>query len=196
MPLCLIDNLFRKQNDMLRLNNGETNKCLPRVARGFTLIELLIVIVLMAIIAGMSAPAFIGMGRGAGMRGSVRSVCSTLSLLRQWAITHREEVTFHYFQGSDPGTATNASYYYAVNEFGTAIISTNDVPTLPMEVMFGPHDGVGNPYEVTFKTDGGLAPPVGSLTKHIYIRDRKFPDDADKGKTISINGLTGGILVE
>jgi len=160
---------------------------------GFTLIELLIVMVLMAIIIGMTVPAFVGMGRGAGMRGSVRAVCSTLSLLRQWAITHREEVAFVYFQGSDPGKATNASYYFATNAAGTVIDKTNE---LPMEVMFGPDDGVGNPYEVNFKTDGGLAPPVGSAIKHIYIRDRKFPDDATKGKTILINGLTGAIRVE
>ena len=153
---------------------------------GFTLVELLVVIVLMAIIIGISAPAFIGMGRGAGMRGSVRAVCSTLSLLRQWAITHREEVIFFYREGVAPA----ASYYYATAS-GVLIEKTNE---LPLEVKFGLDDGVGNPYEVTFKTDGGLS--VNPLTKHVYIEDRKFPGDIDKRKTISINGLTGGIRVE
>jgi len=160
--------------------------------RGFTLIELLVVIVLMAIIIAISVPAFVGMGRGSGMRGAVRSVHSTLSLLRQWAITHREQVTFVYFEGVAP----TSSYYYATNEFGVALISTNyndkynGSPTLPLEVMF---DGDG---AITFKTDGGLA--SGAASTNIYIWDRKFKDSGDttKRKTISINGLTGGIRVE
>jgi len=154
---------------------------LPRVSRAFTLIELLVVIVLMALIIAISVPAFVGIGRGAGMRGSVRSVHSTLSLLRQWAITHREQVTFVYFAGVSP----TSSYYYATNEFGAVIDKTNE---LPLEVVF---EGDG---AVTFKTDGGL--DLSGFVTNIYIRDRKFPTDATKGKTISINGLTGGIHLE
>ena len=183
----------QKQNQrLLSVNSSELGERV-RKKSAFTLIELLVVMVLMAIILGMAAPAFIGMGRGAGMRGGVRSVCSTLSLLRQWAITHSEEVSFVYFEGA----SGSESYYYATNEFGTAIISTNDPPTLPLDVIFGPDDGVGEPFKVTFKTDGGVA-QIGSSTKHIYIWDRKFIDSGDttKRKTISINGLTGGIRVE
>jgi prepilin-type N-terminal cleavage/methylation domain-containing protein len=64
--------------------------------KAFTLIELLVVIVLMAIIAAISMPAFIGMGRGAGMRGETANIRAKLSLCRQWAITHREKVTIRY----------------------------------------------------------------------------------------------------
>jgi prepilin-type N-terminal cleavage/methylation domain-containing protein len=158
----------------------------------FTLIELLVVIVLMAIIIAISAPAFVGMGRGAGMRGAVSSVRSTLSLLRQWAITHREQVAFVYFQ--DAGTNFPDSYYYATNAYGTAIISANyndkynGSPRLPLEVKFA-LSGV-----ITFKTDGGLA--SGAVSTNITIEDRKFPGDTTKAKVISINGLTGGIRVE
>jgi len=164
------------------------------VRRGFTLIELLLVIVLMAMIIGIATPAFVGLSRGAGMRGAVSAVSSTLSLLRQWAITHREEVTFCYFK-EGPESAFPDSYYYATNAFGTVIISTNyndpnnGSPRLPMDVMFS-EDG-----SITFKTDGGLKSGAGS-TEHIDIRDRKFPDDEDKGKRIMVNGLTGGISVE
>ena len=175
---------------MLRLNKGKTNTPdLLHAVRGFTLIELLIVMVLMAIILGMAAPAFIGMGRGAGMRGGVRSVYSTLSLLRQWAITHREEVSFVYFAAD----SLSPSYYYATNASGLAVISTNDPPTLPMDVIFK-GDGV-----ITFKSDGGVA-KIGSATTNIIIYDRKsMEDDAQNKnikKTIKINGLTGGIRVE
>ncbi len=170
---------------MLEEKNAEISEMYKKIyRRGFTLVELLLVILLMAIIIGISSPAWIGMGRGAGMRGSVRAVSSTLSLLRQWAITHKENVTFYYFEGVAP----SASYYYAVNEANTVLEKTNE---LPMEVMFG------GSTSVTFKTDGGLA--SGAVPEHIYILDRKFTNESDvifKGKTISINGLTGGIHVE
>ena len=159
---------------------------LPRVARGFTLVELLIVMVLMAIIIGMAVPAFIGMGRGAGMRGGVRSVCATLSLLRQHAITHREEVSFAYFAATSPVP----SYYYATNVSGMAVISTNDPPALPMDVIF---DGNG---VVTFKADGGVK-GLGSATANIVIYDRQSQAaGTDIKKTITINGLTGAIQVK
>ncbi|MDD5484200.1 MAG: prepilin-type N-terminal cleavage/methylation domain-containing protein [Kiritimatiellae bacterium] len=176
---------------MLRLNNGETNKRLPRAARAFTLVELLVVMVLMAIIIGISVPAFVGMGRGAGMRGAVRSVHSSLSLVRQWAITHREQVTFVYCNGDNA-----ESYFYATNEFNTAIISTNEPTTLPLDVIFYFSSGT-NDY-ITFKSDGGLLDD-GHLVdgqKIVNIRDRKFKTEEAKGKKISINGLTGAIRVE
>jgi len=153
----------------------------------FTLVELLIVIVLMAIIIGISAPAFIGMGRGAGMRGGVRAVCSTLSLLRQWAITHRERVTFYYFEGG----ASSSSYYYAANDAGTVIDKTNE---LPLEVMFDSVNDGNNTDTITFKTDGGLSVGAGNPLK-IIIQDRK-PSTPRPTKTITVNGLTGGIHVE
>jgi prepilin-type N-terminal cleavage/methylation domain-containing protein len=151
----------------------------------FTLVELLIVMVLMAIIVGMAVPAFLGIGRGAGMRGGVSSVCSTLSLLRQWAITHREEVSFAYFAATSP----TPSYYYATNYSGLAIISTNDPPTLPMDVKFL-SNGI-----ITFKTDGGLA--TGITPVELIIADRqKYDTDNTQKKTISVNGLTGAIRVK
>ena len=45
---------------MLRLNNGETNKRLPRAARGFTLIELMIVMGVIIILVAMMFPVIIG----------------------------------------------------------------------------------------------------------------------------------------
>ena len=161
--------------------------------RAFTLIELLMVIAVIAILIGLSSPAFMNMGRGAGLNGATTSVRSTLSLLRQWAITHREEATFAYF--TDCGTNFPDSYYYATNASGVAIISTNyndkynGSPRLPLDVMFGESGAI------TFKTDGGLA--SGAMTTNIVINMRAPPAGATKtNMTIKINGLTGGIKVE
>ena len=58
--------------------------------KAFTLIELLVVMVIMAVVAAMTIPAFISIGRGDELNGAVRSLCSTLSLIKQWSITHKE----------------------------------------------------------------------------------------------------------
>ena len=54
--------------------------------------ELLVVIAIMAIIMGITVPAFNTMGKGSGMRGAISQLRSTISLSRQWAITHRQPV--------------------------------------------------------------------------------------------------------
>lgn len=158
--------------------------------RGFTLIELLLVIFVMCYIMSISIPAITGMGQGMGMRGAVRSVHSTLFSLRQWAITHREQVTFHYFrnyQGDDYGP----SYYYA-SVGGRIIEKTNE---LPMEVVL--KDAVSPGKTITFKSDGGLASGPATETIYIYDRQAENTPDADLKKTsIKINGLTGSIRVE
>lgn len=175
------------KSERKRHNVQEKNSvplCLCASVPSFTLIELLTVIAVMAMIIAIAAPAFVGIGRGAGMRGAVSGTKSTLSLLRQWAITHRERVSFYYYQN----VAQSASYYYAANEFGTVLEKTNE---LPMEVAY---KGSG---KMTFKTDGGLA--SGSAPTNIVIADRKafsLDENTLKKKTISINGLTGGIHVE
>jgi prepilin-type N-terminal cleavage/methylation domain-containing protein len=60
------------------------------VVRGFTLVELLVVIGIMAILIAFALPSFVGIGRGSKMSSALLEVRSTLTLARQWAITHRE----------------------------------------------------------------------------------------------------------
>ena len=144
---------------------------------GMTLIELMAVMVIMAIIVSISIPAFIGMGRGFGMRSTVASVRNTLSFARQWAITHKEEVTFH----CDPISGADGSTFCVTNQAGIYISS---VVTNSLDVNFE------NSVSVTFKTDGGL---TDTIEKSITIQDRNHPTVTN---TITIYGLTGGIKVE
>ena len=138
--------------------------------RAITLIELLMVMVIMAIVMAVSVPAFNSMGRGSDLRGSVSSVRNTLSQSRQWAITHRESVTFGY----------NASNYYVNDSTGGPIQSASD---LPRAVRF---DGAGS---VTFKADGALAGGGGTPVTIGLV-------SSNAQKNIVINALTGGIQVE
>ena len=151
--------------------------------------------VIAVVIMAVSLPSFLSMGRGAGMRTAVNNVRSTVSLSRQWAITHRVEITFVasstglvYTTNNLIVLATNDhACYYATNSEGGLVQSVTD---LPLDVTFGDAK-----VSLTFKTDGGLD---GNVTdpSDIIIVDKRNASDADKKRTISITRLTGGINVE
>lgn len=145
----------------------------------FTLIELLVVMVVAAIIMSIALPAFTSMGRGVSLRTAVANVRSTLALSRQWAITHREPITFVWSNSPDPNAL---SYYCANNVTGTLVQSITE---LPVNVSFD----VSSDTNLTFKTDGGLT--VGCITEHIILIDKQ-----NNKQTIAVNGLTGGIQVQ
>ena len=159
--------------------------------RAFTLIELMVVMVIAVVIMAVSLPSFISIGRGTGMRTAVNNVRSTVALSRQWAITHREEITFIAAQDlvyqDDSGDWVTNPAYCAKNQDGEIV--QRGVP-LPLDVMFASPDG-SVVTSLIFKTDGGLANGTGPYS--IKLVDK---NDAAKTRTISINGLTGGISVK
>lgn len=61
-----------------------------RFLRAFTLTELLVVIAIMGIIIMFALPGMRGLGRGTSMSAAVVELRTTISLARQWAITHRQ----------------------------------------------------------------------------------------------------------
>jgi len=144
---------------------------------GMTLIELLVVMFIMAIIMTISIPAFTSMGRGSALRSAVSSFYTSISLARQWAITHKDEISVSYFTT----IGTNDSYFILTNRNGAAI---QNAIKLPMNVEFS-EDG-----SLKFKTDGGIDPLTPPA---IVIRDK---DKAGVSKTFTLYGLTGGIKVE
>jgi prepilin-type N-terminal cleavage/methylation domain-containing protein len=155
--------------------------------KAFTLVELLIVMVIMAIIISMSIPAFIGIGRGADMRGTTRAISSTLSLCRQWAITHREKIIFHL------NANETSSFYFVISEAGILIDKTNDVMG---DVKFVIANGESD--SICFKSSGGLKIEPGDLNvnsdgdKYLKIVDRK---NAALFTTIIVNQLTGALTI-
>ena len=160
--------------------------------------------VIAVVIMAVSLPSFLSMGRGAGMRTAVNNVRSTVALSRQWAITHREEITFvasstglvynmtNNLQDRFSKTTNDHACYYAISAVNTGLVQS--ITDLPLDVTFD--DTSLNVTSLTFKTDGGLA--SGSDTKKIVLVDKKslIPPNTRIEKTISINGLTGGIKVE
>ena len=101
----------------------ESSKPVPRgsVRRsgdaGFTLVEVLVVLVIVVILAGVTVPAIVGMGRGSALQGAISNVRSTLSLARQWAITNRKH-TYVVFPDVNPSSTEAYAYRaYAVYEY-------------------------------------------------------------------------------
>jgi len=83
--------------------------------KAFTLIELLVVILLIGILFSISVPMFSGITRGTEMNGAVRALSATLSLVRQWSITHKETASvfmetniFFAFRGDASGTVSGS----------------------------------------------------------------------------------------
>ena len=156
--------------------------------------------VIAVVIMAVSLPSFISLGRGAGMRTSVNNVRSTVALARQWAITHREQITFvaspvglvYSTNNLIVSTTNDHACYYAISAEDGALVQS--ITELPLDVQFSEDSSDQSETNLTFKTDGGLA--SGVATKKIVLVDKRNPTDQDKKRAISINGLTGGIKVE
>ena len=152
----------------------------PRRA-GVTLIELLTVLVIISIMAVGASMAFRSFTRGAGIEGATRSVASTLSQCRQYAITHRERIKFAYSNATSNGF--HWSTYSVVDVYDNILISPQ---TNPYGVVFD-----NAPGDLTFKSDGSLP---GANQPKVVLKE-EVPGGKAAVKTISVNPMTGYIRV-
>lgn len=142
--------------------------------RGVTLIELLVVMFIAAVLMTIAAPAFSGIGRGSALRAATSSVRSTLALSRQWAIIHKETVSFSY---APAGGGINATFW-VTNQLGERIGTTvTNPPTIDFQAAGS----------VTFKPDGSLNP----ITTHSIV----LMGSNAVSRTIRVRGLTGSVEV-
>ena len=58
----------------------------------FTLVEMMVVVVIIAIVVGISIPAFQKMGSGSSVRAGTRVLAAQIRLTRQFAISQRRTV--------------------------------------------------------------------------------------------------------
>jgi len=149
---------------------------------GVTLIELLTVLVIISIMAVGSTIAFRSFTRSSGIDGATRSVASTLSQCRQYAITHRESIKFLYANETSNGFSWST---YTVRDVWDNIIL--GPMTNPYGVVFDSATG-----GMTFLSDGSL--PGMSETNVVLTED--VPSGANAiEKTVSVNRMTGFIRV-
>jgi prepilin-type N-terminal cleavage/methylation domain-containing protein len=143
---------------------------------GFTLMELLVVMGIMVLLMSISAIGFIGMRRGAEIRGAVMTVRTTMMLARQQAVTKRQNVTVQF--GGDITTEKNMM---TVIMGGSGV--TNSVVYLPLGVGFSPL-----PLSIIF-TPSGKASGTGKAD--ITIKEKSGSGGAPQSKTITVWLLTG-----
>jgi len=157
---------------------------------GFTLMELLVVIAIMAVLMGITLPAFNTMGKGSGMRAAVSQLRSTIALTRQWAVTHRQPtyVVFPFLYGNS--SLSDISYVEKVNK-AYAVYAVTDVVTqtgefitdwkfLPADVVlddeFEPDKNV-----ISGKASDKIQVPIGKGIYDVYVL--KFSPDGTFGAT-------------
>lgn len=130
--------------------------------RAFTLIELLVVIGIMAVLIAVAVPNLSGLTKGAGLNTAINELRATLSLARQWAITHNE-MTYVVFpsvnvpeaSGAPMGYNTFADEYkdrvrHALRAYSVYTESDGyirDWNTLPEGLFFEPTGGDANIFE-------------------------------------------------
>ena len=107
---------------------------------GFTLTELLVVIGIMGILIYAAGPMFNGLTRSSGMKGATMQLRTTISLARQWAITHRAK-TYIVFPTdptleSDKGTGVTSRIKRSYNVYTTQDGFIKDWTYLPNGVFF------------------------------------------------------------
>lgn len=135
---------------------------------GFTLIELLAVMGIMVLLMGISTMGFLGMRRGAELRGGAVAVRSTLMLARQQAVNKRQTVQVNF---SSP---TNM------------IVYSGDLLEQDRVIYFTPGIRVtASKPKFTFKPSGEMEGGVGKETVTI----QETP--AGNSKVIEVWRLTG-----
>ncbi|HPY89817.1 MAG: prepilin-type N-terminal cleavage/methylation domain-containing protein [Lentisphaerae bacterium] len=93
--------------------------------RGFTLVELMVVIVIIAVILGITAPAFRKLATGSAVDSAARMVSSQLSLARAEAISRRQHVAV-IMPGADfVQDAANDTNIYRYQSFRAAIVEAS-----------------------------------------------------------------------
>jgi len=157
-----------------------------RRTKGFTLIEMLTVLVIIGILLAATLPAVTHLMKSSGLTVAAREVSDTLSLARQYAITHRT-VTRVVFPcslttlaaWSATGTNQAPSYQsYAVLEFGATTNYISKWEFLPVGTVF--------------MSDGPQPPLIGtlppSLDANMLSARLQFPTNTDSVLTVANSG--------
>lgn len=175
----------------------------PRHQKGFTLVELMAVILIMGLLFAVGVPALMSF-RATAVSSGGRSVANTLSLARQYAITHRTRARV-YFSLPNPSPGQEKAYSTYViaaitnnitSTFGLvgqwqalpagALFGDNTVPKGSLHLLGTERKSWGSSYNtreyayVEFKATGGAYPTVGnfgtiSVYEGIHGSDGKTP---------------------
>ncbi len=158
-----------------------------RAKNGFTLLELLVVIGIMVILMSIAAAGYLGIRRGAEIRGGVMTLRTTLMLARQEAVTKRRNVTVEFLKGAslvDPDTLIIISS-------SAGITLTNNVIHLPLGIQF---DDTTTLTPIPFKPSGCVAglgyQTIGLIEKPGMVADAARVQSKRSVKVWFLTGIT------
>jgi len=148
---------------------------MKRTRNGFTMIELLVVIGIMVLLMSIAVASYVGIRRGAEIRGAVMTLRTTLMLARQESVTKRRTVDVQFVKGA---SIADADRIIIMSRFFGQTLTNNNI-ALPLGIQF---DGAGNPPTITFKPSGSAA---GTGSQTITLIERA---GAVAGSTASTRG--------
>lgn len=122
-----------------------------RQKAGFTLIELMTVLLIMMILFGIAAAAFVTMNKGQGMASATRRAKGGMTVARQTAITKRSNSRIWFLNVVDPDDNRITNSCYVVCKDTNVISETNiigETNQLPAGII------CRTPTNIIFKTDG------------------------------------------
>ena len=163
---------------------------MKRARHGFTLLELLVVVGIMVLLMSIAVASYIGIRRGAEIRGAVMTLRTTLMLARQTAVTQRKSVTVEFQPGATLALPDR------INVFSTSLgsITTNSVISLPLGAQY---DGGVAPPSIVFKPSGRA---VGVGWQEIKLTEKQGAvagTGATQGsRTVKVWFLTGVTVEE
>lgn len=179
-----------------------------RSTTAFTLIELLVVIAIVGLLMAVTLPSFTGLGRGSKMNAAATQMRTTLTLARQWAITHREATHIGF-----PNWTNNAGKAYRTFVvYGEKSGYVSQWSYLPDGIVFATGAGdiwalgqtntalagsgiTGAVRSLKFKTDGTT--PSGATPINIFLAEGWVQSGVVVSRPntwtneFEINGLTG-----
>jgi len=135
----------------------------------FTLIEMLVVMALMALMIGIGAASFYGIGGSSALNGAVNEVQGALSLARQQTVMQNSSVNIYFYQDEN---SNDIVYEMWAMTNGVSILYRNDNDKYDTDTVEGE-----NNVAIRDDRDNKYGYKLGSLFH--------FP----KGLTVSVNGI-------
>jgi type II secretory pathway pseudopilin PulG len=151
------------------------------------------VLAIMGIMMLVTVVAFTDLGREAGMRAAVLNARSSLSMARQYAITHRAATTFEYGKTYTAWNTVRGYYLVYTSVVYTSEGVVGDTNYLAEGIWFT-ND---RPERIQFRFDGSCNPEVGAWGTGKFTRDIVIRERSRKGIEVSsttvVYRLTGRV---
>jgi len=147
------------------------------------MLELLVTMGIMVMIMSIAFSSYMGIRRGAEIRGAVIALRTTLMLARQEAVTKRKTVTIEFIRGVSNSVPDTMNVLFS----SMSVITTNSIIPIPLGVQYD--DASTLPPPIIFKPSGRA---MGTGKQSIKLVEKQGVVTGVRGsRTITVWFLTG-----